>query len=252
MDFIGRSTWGAAHPAGFGPRPIPLDEAYLHHSVTPPPGPDLAAEYAAMRTLERIGQQRFGSGISYNLAVMPSGRVYVGTGVRRVGAHTRGRNTRALGVVLVGNFEASPVPAPALKALSDLLRFAGEEGWLKAARFTGGHRDALGANTSCPGRFAYGMLSAINAAALAPASDTIPAALIAAPGVVGTPSKGPSMLIVKAPDPDDRQFVCDAMNARHIGVPEHDLLVAAGVPLLGEEHPAANRTAFLEARGVVL
>lgn len=172
MDIIGRSAWGAQHAAGFGARAIPLDEAWLHHTVTL--APDLAFtdlnadsvdddEAKAMRTIERIGQSRFGGGFSYNLAVMPSGRVYVGCGVRRVGAHTSKRNTRSLGVCLVGNYHANPMPEPMLDSLVELLQLAKAEGWLRRPAFSGGHRDVVG--TSCPGDYAYAQLPTINARA---------------------------------------------------------------------------------------
>jgi hypothetical protein len=89
---------------------------WLHHSVTI--APDLVwvdadgdgvedDEERAMRTLEDIGEARFGEGISYTLAVMPSGRVYEGHGVDRQGAHT-GRNDIARAIVLVGDCSTRP------------------------------------------------------------------------------------------------------------------------------------------------
>jgi hypothetical protein len=41
-----------------------------------------------MRAIESIGQGRFGSGISYNMVVMPSGRIFEGQPVGRRGTHT--------------------------------------------------------------------------------------------------------------------------------------------------------------------
>lgn len=185
MQLITRKQWGAVHAAGFGARTLPADEAWLHHSATLAPDlhfTDLNRdgidddEVEAMRLLERIGQQRFGAGISYNLCVMPTGRLYEGCGVARVGAHTHKRNTRALGVLLVGNYSTTePTPA-ALATLAHVLREGRRVGWLRRAAFTGGHRDAPGSSTACPGDALHRHLPAINAAAARPAPAPTPPA----------------------------------------------------------------------------
>lgn len=165
MKFVSREQWGAKYAAGTGAREIPTAEVWLHHTVTL--APDLAFadlnkdsvdddEAAAMRTIERIGQQRFGAGFSYNLALMPSGRAYVGCGVRRVGTHTSKRNTRALGIVLVGDYEKNVVPEPMRASLVEVLRFGFAEGWIDRPAIDGGHRDLK--ETACPGRHAYKLI----------------------------------------------------------------------------------------------
>lgn len=266
LQFIGRDSWGAKHAAGFGARPIPCAEAWLHHTVTL--APDLAFsdlnadsldddEAKAMRQLEAIGQSKFGGGFSYNLAVMPSGRVYVGCGVRRIGAHTAKRNTRALGVCLVGDYSTRTPPQPMQDALVGLLRMAKAEGWLPVPRFTGGHRDAPGAQTACPGNAAHRLLATLNDRASRPeptgttptpppAKVTTPPAPPAAPTL-----EGPHVIIVLAPD-DSRQFVCDITTAAHITPGERAVLVAGGVGYAGPEVPKEHRREFLVKRGVTL
>jgi hypothetical protein len=91
MKIISRGEWGARYGDGFAPAPLPASEVWLHHSVTVAPDlvPPFDDEYVAMRTLERIGQERFGGGISYTWAAMPSGRIYQGHSVgRRGGKHS--------------------------------------------------------------------------------------------------------------------------------------------------------------------
>jgi hypothetical protein len=165
LRIITRAEWGARHRAGFGPAPT-ASEVWLHHTVTFAPSNDPADEARAMRDIENIGQSRFGGGFSYSFAVMPSGRVYEGTGPGRVGAHTAKRNTIARGIVLVGNYDANPVPTPMTQAVADLLRYgAGKVGYWHAARLNGGHRDAPGASTACPGKHGMKALTIINALA---------------------------------------------------------------------------------------
>lgn len=174
MEFIGRDVWGARHDAGSGSRPLPCSQAWLHHSATKtlPVAATVRDESVQMRHVEQIGEDRFGQGFSYNIAVFQSGRLYVGCGVRRVGSHTGGRNTPALGVVLMGNFDAV-APSPQMRAaLVDLLRYAKAEGWLLRPAFDGGHRDLKA--TACPGRYAYAILPMLNREAAAPPAPTPP------------------------------------------------------------------------------
>ena len=164
MEIISRETWGARHDDGFGPAPLPVGEVYLHHSVTVAPDllPPFDDDDAAVRTLEQIGEARFGRGISYTFVVTPVGRVYEGHGIARVGAHTRGRNSISRAVCLVGNYELA-VPSPAMvTAVVKLLQYGHAQGWWTRARLTGGHRDAPGASTACPGRHAMAAIPEIN------------------------------------------------------------------------------------------
>lgn len=181
---VTRTEWGARYADGAGPAPLPATEVYLHHSVTI--APDLVPPYddedAAMRVLEEIGQRKFRQGISYTYAVMPSGRIYEGHGVDRLGAHTAKRNGIARAIVLVGNYDVDQ-PTPAQIESTAALLVRGElEGWWTAARLTGGHQDAPGAATACPGRHGLAVVDDINtrAAAIAAAAhdqeDTMNAA----------------------------------------------------------------------------
>jgi hypothetical protein len=191
LHVISRQAWGAVHDAGFGARALPTAEAWLHHTVTLAPDlefQDLNAdsldddEVQAMRTIERIGEQRFGKGFSYNLAVMPSGRVYEGCGVGRVGSHTGGRNTRALGVCLVGNYQDTAPTQPMQDALVAILQEGHRLGWIDQPKFDGGHRDL--SSTACPGEQAYRLIPDLNArAAGSPVTPPPPPAPAPKPGV---------------------------------------------------------------------
>lgn len=176
MQIISRAEWGAEHEDGFRSAPIPARELYLHHSVTIAPDllPPFDDDDAAIRTLERIGEQRFGRGISYTFAITPVGRIYEGHGVRRQGAHTGGRNTIARAICLVGNFDRDRPPEPMIDAVAWLVSHGHRQGWWPA-QLTGGHRDAPGASTACPGRHAYALIGEINRRAAAdPADPTAP------------------------------------------------------------------------------
>ncbi len=173
VNIYGRAAWGAKHVAGFGPAPLPAKTVWLHHSATaaPPADASFAVDAAAVRVLEQIGQDRFGGGISYTFAVTPSGRVFEGHGVDRQGAHTKGLNTTGRAIVLVGNYDtARPTPAQ-VAAVVELLHYGAASRWWTTPALTGGHRDAPGAATACPGRFAHALLGDINRSAAAPRED---------------------------------------------------------------------------------
>lgn len=166
----GRSSWGARYSAGFADAPLPADEVWLHHSVTsaPPLDATFDQDTAAVRVLEQIGQDRFGGGISYTFAIPPSGRIFEGHGVTRRGAHTAGRNSIARAICLVGNYDTARPSEAQVRAVALLLQHGARSGWWRRAFLNGGHRDAPGARTACPGRHGWDAIPAINRLASLP------------------------------------------------------------------------------------
>jgi hypothetical protein len=169
MEIVSREQWGARYAAGSGPAPLPAAEVWLHHSVTIAPDlvPPFDDEDEAMRQLERIGQAKFGQGVSYTFAVMPTGRVYEGHGVGTVGAHTKGRNSRARAIVLVGNYDTAAPTPDQIESTAQLLVHGRLEGWWASAQLLGGHQQAPGAATACPGRYGMAAVTPINLRAAA-------------------------------------------------------------------------------------
>lgn len=161
FNIIRRGEWGARYANGFGSRPVGNLITRLHHSVTIAPDliPPFSDDYAAVRTLEQIGQSRFGRGMSYNTVFTPAGLIFEGLGIDRIGAHTAGANTPTAGLVLIGNYEKDKPPRPMLEALSWYLDF-GVGKWWTNNKLDGGHRDV--AQTACPGKYAYELIDNIN------------------------------------------------------------------------------------------
>lgn len=159
---IARSSWGAKSPDGFDDRPLPISEWWLHHSVTIAPDlvPPFSDDDAAIRTLEEIGQARFGGGISYTIPITPVGRAYVGHSFWRRGAHTKDHNTVAAAVCFVGDYTTRKPTTAMLHAAALVMVNAHRQGLAKTHRLNGGHRDVYG--TSCPGDAAYACISQIN------------------------------------------------------------------------------------------
>lgn len=165
VNVIPRSEWGAQYPDGGGPAPVPFAEWWLHHSATIAPdlAPPFDDEYAAMRTLEAIGQQRFAQGISYTFPIMPNGRVYQGHSINRLGAHTANRNGIARAICLVGNYDITPVTAAQIESAAQLMVQEYRAGRAKRYTLNGGHRQLKA--TSCPGNNGFAAIPAINARA---------------------------------------------------------------------------------------
>lgn len=161
---IRRPEWGARFPNGFGPRTVGNLDVYVHHSVTIAPNllPPFDDDYKAVRLLEEIGQKRFMRGISYQFPITPVGLVFEGVGVGRVGSAIAKLNTPTANIVWVGNYDRDRPPRPMLEATDWLLHHGVEQGWWRRPVVKGGHQDAPGAATACPGRFAESLLGALN------------------------------------------------------------------------------------------
>jgi hypothetical protein len=170
---IPRAEWGARHDNGAGARRLPCRETWLHHSVTIAPDllPPFDDDHAAVRALEKIGEQRFKRGISYTFLVTPAGLIFEGHSIDRVGSHTAGHNTVGAGICLIGNYDADAPPEPMLDAVGWLLAHGYFNGWWDAVPLDGGHRDTK--PTACPGRFAYAELQNINGRAKAHANGGV-------------------------------------------------------------------------------
>lgn len=162
-EIISRTRWGAQYRNGVGTRPVGRLEKYLHHAVVPTPSANasFAEDAAAVRTIERIGQSRFGAGISYTFLVAPSGRIFQGAGVGRVSYHSGGsRNTRGAGICLVGNFQTDSVTGEMLDSIVWLLQEGVRRDWWGDPALTAPHREFKA--TSCPGDYAIEHFDELN------------------------------------------------------------------------------------------
>ena len=154
MRVVTRSEWGATAPTG-PPMRLPVAELWLHHSVT-----QLTDDpHKDMKVIERIGVQRFGR-FSYSWAYHARARVLLEGAGNTVGAHTAGRNSTSLGLVLIGNFEELDLTDDNVADLRWSIAWLIAGNRLKAGTYpTGGHRDLK--QTACPGGRAYARIDDI-------------------------------------------------------------------------------------------
>lgn len=165
MRIISRSEWGAAQPDGFGSRSIGTLDKWLHHTATATPPEDAteAQEAAIVRQIERA-RPDLGTRMPYTFLVFPSGRVYQGHSINRIGAHTAGHNSKSAGISLVGNYSTAQPSSAMVAAVVRLLQWGVEQQWWRYPTLNGGHRDTKA--TQCPGNNAYPLIPGINQAGL--------------------------------------------------------------------------------------
>lgn len=149
-----RSSWGARHSNGDRNLSGLATAVFLHHTVTThlSPNASVSQERAQMRSIESIGQQRFGTGISYNVIVFPSGRAYQGVSFNRRGTHTGGRNSTVRSICFAGNYEANQPTRAQLETAAAIYQ-EGRGKWWTSSAPVNGHRDVSA--TSCPGKYIY-------------------------------------------------------------------------------------------------
>ncbi|MGH2409465.1 MAG: N-acetylmuramoyl-L-alanine amidase, partial [Chloroflexota bacterium] len=171
---ISRVAWGS--PDGEGsPRWIPffkqLYHIIIHHTDTTYSG-DGSSDVRNIWAYHTFGN---GWGdIGYNFLIDPHGNIYEGRagGPTAVGAHTEHYNYGAIGISLIGNFDAQSPPPAMVKALVGLVSRLGnqfginmegvtDDGTLTFANLAG-HRDFYA--TSCPGINVYRLLPALRTA----------------------------------------------------------------------------------------
>jgi hypothetical protein len=155
-----RASWGARYPNGDLTLSGPAVEVFVHHSVTAQLSPDagIAAEAEQMRALESVGQSRFGTGISYNVVIFPSGRAYQGVSWNRRGTHTGGRNSTSRSICFAGNYEVNQPTAAQISTAAAIFG-AGKGRWWTRSAPLAGHRDV--SQTACPGRYLYARIGDI-------------------------------------------------------------------------------------------
>lgn len=125
---------------------LPVGTVWVHHSVTTPTDDP----FADFRVVDRIHQQQLG-GVAYSYLIHPDGTIGEGQGTN-IGAHTLDWNDRAFGICFIGNYMDVEPSAAAIDAFRWLRDDLAATGLLLAGIYpTGGHRDAPGNSTACPG-----------------------------------------------------------------------------------------------------
>lgn len=149
-----RSSWSPRHQDGDLTLGGLASGVTIHHTVTAQLSASSAPadEFEQMRTIEGIGESRFGTGISYNVLVFPSGRAYQGVSFNRRGTHTGGMNSDVRSICFVGNYENSNPTIRQLTTVRKILR-EGAGRWWTTSAWVKGHREL--SQTACPGQHVF-------------------------------------------------------------------------------------------------
>lgn len=159
FDYIHpRSVWNPRYQDGDMTLSGLAERVAAHHSVTTqlPANATREQECVQMRAIESIGQSRFGTGISYNVVIFPSGRAYQGVSFHRRGTHTGGMNSTTRSICFAGNYETNK---PTDAQIATAARIYAEGVGNKWQDRLIGHRDV--SQTACPGRNVYARLNDI-------------------------------------------------------------------------------------------
>ena len=145
--------WKAAPTRVALPARGPLDHLVVHHTAFASAGiggRTLAAEARHMRQIQHWHLDRGWATVGYHFVVSPSGRIFRGRPVDRLGAHVLGHNVGTLGICLMGNFEHERPTGAALLSLHHV-RMRLVPGGADVPVL--GHREHRGhETTACPGR----------------------------------------------------------------------------------------------------
>lgn len=161
---VSRSEWGALPPIRRHLISLPTPELYLHHSA------GAGEDERTIRGIQNFHMApvpvgRGWSDIAYSYLLdndAPDVDIFEGRGAGVAGGHTKGRNTVSHGLCIIGNFTMVPPHPMTLDRTVDFAAAGAIAGWWRIG-FTGGHRDAPNANTSCPGNALYQLIPTLNA-----------------------------------------------------------------------------------------
>lgn len=147
---VTRAQWGARAPRSRRKISLPTPRLWIHHSADERQGSSIRAHQ------DWHMDGRGWADIAYSLLVDTAGTVYEGRGIGVAGGHTAGDNSRSHGICVLGNHETRAPTAAAERTIVALARWGRDHGWWVPT--LGGHRDAPGASTACPGRHLYARL----------------------------------------------------------------------------------------------
>lgn len=167
MEIVSRAEWGARAPVAVSGMPVPTPRLWLHHTAAEWHGPE-----GVRQTQDFHMDSRGYNDIAYSFLVDDDGTIYEGRGAGVVGGHTEGDNDESHAICAMGNFVNRPPTDAMVSSIANLVRHGAAHRWWPA-QLTGGHKDAPGASTQCPGDHLYARIPTINALAAGPSTPTM-------------------------------------------------------------------------------
>lgn len=154
LNLVTRAEWGARPREYLNQIQLPTPRLWIHHTADDRQGA------SAVRAHQNYHMDTKGwSDIAYSLLVGDWGEVYEGRGIGVQGGHTANENRVSHAICLLGNFSGRRPTAASLDTVVKLARLGRDRRWWVPT--LGGHRDAPGASTSCPGDHLYAQLPSL-------------------------------------------------------------------------------------------
>ncbi|CAH1798702.1 unnamed protein product [Owenia fusiformis] len=154
---ISRAGWGARPPRRVGRMRTPVSMVFVHHTAGPFCSSRSACAATARNTQRYHMNSRGYSDVGYSFLVGEDGMAYEGRGFTTVGAHTRGYNSRAIAISVMGNFMRRTANAGAQRAIQDVIACGISRGFVRSNYELFGHRN--GGCTACPGDQLYNTIT---------------------------------------------------------------------------------------------
>ncbi|XP_075721762.1 peptidoglycan-recognition protein SC1a [Rhipicephalus microplus] len=157
VTIVSRKEWGARPPRSQVAMRNPRAQyVFIHHTT--------GAQCKDQRSCSRLVRSHQNhhmnanrwSDIGYNFLVGGDGRIYVGRGFGREGAHTRGYNKVGIAISFVGDFSRTRPSPSMLRAAERLIACGVKQGKIDKRYSLHGHRDAN--CTTCPGNLLYAII----------------------------------------------------------------------------------------------
>ncbi|GFY44497.1 peptidoglycan recognition protein 1 [Trichonephila inaurata madagascariensis] len=156
IEIVSRAEWGARESLSNETMVTPVPHLFIHHTAMSECD-NFASCSQMMRTIQNFHiDDRGWDDIGYNFLIGGDGRVYMGRGWDRVGAHTYGFNRIAVAFSLMGDFSHKLPSELMLNATTNLIECAKNENHVVANYKLHGHRDA--GCTECPGSAFYNLI----------------------------------------------------------------------------------------------
>ncbi len=167
-EFLSRNDWCCVSscPPDATPQLTEATHVIVHHSAGTNNSPDWSATVRAIWNLH-VNVNGWDD-IGYNWLIDPTGRIYEGRGDGALGAHFCGKNSKTLGVCLLGTFTHRAPSGAAIESLNRLIAWKSLENNIDPRGISyhnssgalldniSGHRD--GCSTECPGSNFYPLI----------------------------------------------------------------------------------------------
>ncbi|XP_058819743.1 peptidoglycan-recognition protein 2 [Topomyia yanbarensis] len=120
-NIVKRAQWSASKSTNVTYQIKPVPFVVVHHTATADCS-EMVVCKGIVRSIQDTHQKgNKWSDIGYNFLIANGGNVYEGIGWHRVGAHTRGYNSKSIGIAFIGNYADELPSAKALRAANKLL-----------------------------------------------------------------------------------------------------------------------------------